>query len=466
MSKKKDAGAVVAGEEQGGGTATLVAELVPSDVRKFAQFAPNALEPDPRNPRGPVTMESVAEDLLGKRFNLLGKATWDLADGTLLPKAGPCVTCPKTSLRAPGLFDDGDADPESPKALKEAVCRDTVCWQAKCDAVQKKAIADLRKENPGAPVVRKTYDHVAAPKGVPVKALGYGDTVAAKPSKGSSPAILLGENGPELVHVKERKKPKPAVDPKKAPAKGEDPKKALAASKKEIADRRAEWILDELAKQVEGAPFPQKATVAQGVIAAYGFFPDVDAFEDDTLEQRKKAFAAGGKGLLESIWPRACERAADEANAYGGRGKKTGDELRWLAEVLEFDVAGIEARAVAEIPDPKWWGKAEASAEKTLCEQLGHAPLIVHLLSIVGSDACCGAKVAQKRGASLVSTAVESDVTCGKCMDWSNRVCRGCNKTAKKIALDGLDWKDTTLCTACGGAQPRGKKKAKKGGAS
>jgi len=76
----------------------------------------------------------VAKEILRREFMLpLGEAPFDVADDSLLPKIGPCTTCPKRTGAQPELF----ADVGSPD-----VCTDTDCYQAKRAAGNKRRMAE------------------------------------------------------------------------------------------------------------------------------------------------------------------------------------------------------------------------------------------------------------------------------------------------------------------------------------
>lgn len=79
-----------------------------------------------------LTVED-AKAVLRSRFVLeLKKAPFAAADAQLLPKAGPCTTCPKRSGAQPELFAGKD---------EKELCLDAECYRAKCDAVVERARA-------------------------------------------------------------------------------------------------------------------------------------------------------------------------------------------------------------------------------------------------------------------------------------------------------------------------------------
>ena len=57
------------------------------------------------------------------------------------------------------------------------------------------------------------------------------------------------------------------------------------------------------------------------------------------------------------VWPRL--QITQGLRHFGGEVDL--EEAEWLAELLGLDTKKIEADAIAEIPDPKWWGTAAAT---------------------------------------------------------------------------------------------------------
>jgi ParB/RepB/Spo0J family partition protein len=377
-----------------------------------------------------VSSKRDLDHLLGDKFHVLGKAPWDLADGTLVPKAGPCATCPKTSLRAPGLFDDAEGDPASPKALKEAICRDSVCWQAKADAVIKAKIAALKKEEPKAEILKGYHTHV--PAGVKAREKSYSTEEVKPGTKGAKPAIILDEKSePKLAYVKERTYgAKPKVDPAKKPDKDEDPKKALARSKKEIAGRRLALFVHKVAGAIVDREKPPAHEVVLGLVAAFSVDEDWEAEE---LEDTKKAFDLAVKlpAWDKAVWGRvkgAIEQRLDTLSVR--RPGTTGEDLdafvEWIAAILEIDVEKLQAAVLKDIPDPKWWPKLETgpSSLPGMCRGCG----------CTHDKACPG-------GCSWVEQPSEQHLS---------------DKSTPGVMLP------VGLCSSCAGAQPAGKKKAAK----
>lgn len=388
------------------------------------------------------------DHLLGEKFHILGKATWDLEDATLCPKAGSCVACPRTSLRAPGLFDDADVDAADPKALKNAVCRDAICWQAKADAVTKAKIVELKAKEPKAELLKSYHTHV--PAGLKAKEKGYGTQEVKKDSKGAKPAIFLDdEKGPRLTYVKERtysSAPKP--DPTKKPGKDEDPKKALAKSKREIAARREELFYSKVAGAISDRKKPPAHEIVLGLVTAFGVS---ESWEVEDLAGTKKSFDLAAKlpAWDAEVWDRlkdSIERPLDSL-----KGEERDAFVEWITAILEIDQEKLHDETLKDIPDPKWWPKDDAAAVK------GSNKPRKKLLDGPAGEL-------QKIG--LLSGAGVEEGICRGCKCTHDRACPGgCTWVEKpnrsQETIDRGRLLPMGLCSSCAGAQPKGK--AKKG---
>lgn len=367
-----------------------------------------------------VNSKATLDRLIGEQLHELGKATWDLADAKLCPKAGSCVECPKTSLRAPGLFGELVADPADPKALKTAVCRDSICWTKKRDAVTKAKIVELKKENPGA-VLAKEGHRVPIPAGMkPEIDVGYHSPKVGAKTKGAQPVVIVNDQGEvSLGHVKPRKSGSSSAAKKPKKAKAEKAPKPtdknfadrVEASKKEVADRRAALVPELLMKEFgryEKNPlmFDGSNDVLDGLVFAIGLHePAYEHKCKDELARRKALYELGLKGsgrdIAKEIVPRLIIALTDSIDADPALD-------RWVAELLGINLAELEAEAAKEIPDEKWWGPASPLAG---IAQHAHGKLGKTLCGISFAKSATNVFVADKK----------SDVTC-----------EGCKKKAKK----------------------------------
>lgn len=96
---------------------------------------PAALQPEALRAVGDLSTSAAREEI-SRRFMLeLGTAEFETADPALLPKAGPCTTCPKRTGNQRALFDDvknGD------------LCTDPACFESKRAAHARQRLEDAR----------------------------------------------------------------------------------------------------------------------------------------------------------------------------------------------------------------------------------------------------------------------------------------------------------------------------------
>lgn len=80
---------------------------------------------------------SQARWTIEREFMLdLKRATFPLADATLVPEAGACSTCPKRTGNQRELFDDVESDD---------LCTDSACFEGKVDAAWKRQVDEAKK---------------------------------------------------------------------------------------------------------------------------------------------------------------------------------------------------------------------------------------------------------------------------------------------------------------------------------
>ena len=135
--------------EIGAEVALLVARL---RTDKLQQKALGYIKADHRadlKDGGKASYRAV-RSLLVEKFTLdLKTAMFDVQDATLLPIAGPCVTCPKRSANAPEYADVVEGAPSywgSPQAGSANACTDPDCFDEKKKAHLKREAAKLTAE--------------------------------------------------------------------------------------------------------------------------------------------------------------------------------------------------------------------------------------------------------------------------------------------------------------------------------
>lgn len=302
------------------------------------------------------------ERYMAEAFHQLGKATWKLDDATLVPKAGACTNCPKTSLRTPGLFDD---DLEN-KDVNKAQCKDSACWELKTKAQQVRAIEAFRAENKKGIVIKGDYN-TEVPKGV-IAVHEYQVKKAKKKDPKAVPALVVGgENDGKTLHVvQDPQYSNDETSKKLAKASKEKeevtPAKKLKASKERIAARRKAFLVDavrELIADLKSAP----ADVVQGLVTCFEVKEmlgprDCYVIGSAPKERRKAYEAQSPETWSTQVWDRMRGNVVSALRRYSPERLKDDHALAlWLAELLKIDAEGIQAQAVEEIPDPKWWPK-------------------------------------------------------------------------------------------------------------
>ena len=113
-------------------TAFLVARAVPLDLQDEALAEFRELFADEEG--APFPADELAFHIEQNYLTRLERAPFSLKDAKLLPKAGPCTTCPKRSGNQPGLFDDG---------IPKDTCSDRTCFRAKLEAHRQNLAANV-----------------------------------------------------------------------------------------------------------------------------------------------------------------------------------------------------------------------------------------------------------------------------------------------------------------------------------
>ncbi len=286
----------------------------------------------------------------------LGQAPWDLADHTLVPKAGPCLSCPKTSLSCPGLFDDGEilGDP------KTAVCRDGACWQAKNAALVSARVAALKSEYSDLALVYEA-EHTEAARSGPLQPTlhAYQWKPSKKGAKGAVPAMLThGPKAGELTWIKPTVSGAPSRTAKSTQGKGTAKKPpALEERVAMLAERRTAAYVDRLRAAVpESAP---GFLVVLGLMQAYGIRGRQTYAEtlQLTLAERQERYAGDHAAFAAFAWPGVRHEIQGALVRPSGIRLKDLEALaregEWVCALVGVDHASIWAAVVTDIPEPK-----------------------------------------------------------------------------------------------------------------
>lgn len=373
------------------------------------------------------TLDDIFEErdliaLLSDHMKILGAAAWDLEDAALVPKAGACTACPKTTLSQPGLFDDQEV-----KLAAQARCLDGVCWTQKRDAHVAAQLAKAKDEHNELLVVDAMAHAAQKPKALQdVNTLrDHQVQVVSGKTKGAIAAAIVGDDGGvKVCHVLREFKGASAAgqakrDPTRTPKEDKSPAVRLKESKAAIDKRRKGCVVDAVREAIEDEKLaaPSFTTIRELL-----FFYQVerDYGRDDRAKVEREA--KDDLKLARAVWDRMCSDVAHHLKRFSaGNLDFQYEEARWLAPRVGLDVEELEAQAREDVPAPKWWATLPPStATKPRAK---------------------GAKKTKRAGRDPAPVAG----TCSKC---------GCTEAAAcdDGAGGGCHWvnKERTLCSSCG----------------
>lgn len=326
--------------------------------------------------------------LVAHETHLLHIAPWDLHDEQLVPIAGSCVACPKTSGRAPGLFDDLELE-DDPGKRAGSRCRDGACWEDKARAYAKAELTRLRRENNDAIVVRAggggnpllQHNDITGKQVVnswEVRILERDEPKAQRaiicdgiPRLGwvSMPSRTIGDRGAGGGA-------KGAAKPKEK-GKAETIKELrarLAASRDALERRRMAHVIDGVRADVEATSIAPAGLVCTGITdlhglivlygcrAASGMYGSEQRVSGVGRAIQQKA-SGGDSGAMEMLWPLLRPLLIDALKRVDPRSLKSDfAEARMISWTLEGRVrwSFLEQAAREAIPNPKWWAAADA----------------------------------------------------------------------------------------------------------
>ncbi len=287
--------------------------------------------------------------IVGRYLHLLGRAPWKLDDATLCPKAGPCTACPMQSMYSPGLFTDGEE-----KDVEKATCRDAMCWKAKADAHVARELSRDREKNPNTVLVAADVDAKHLPSLKAEKVLNAWEVEKAKKgAKDAVPALRVTSDGQVTrTFVLAQKAAQGPGNGKKPKTVDLSPRERLESSKARYAKRRAARVVELLRDAIENLPAPD-LKVALGLAVAYRLPAAVDS---GTLRARKTRYALAGNALASEAWERGRRPIIEALRHFSDESLEMSlVEGRWVAGVLGIDLTVLEAQALQEIPDARWW---------------------------------------------------------------------------------------------------------------
>lgn len=362
-------------------------EWTPAMLATLASVAPASQEEIREGFKYDAPTPQEIETAVAAEARLLGKAPWSLDDERLVPKAGACATCPKTSLSNPGLFDDGEPSGDA----KKARCLDGSCWATKFAAFRKEKIDALKAEHPGLVLVKGGYDE-DAPNALQSEAIKgalewWTYERCSKGAKGATPAFVVSGSGAgQLTWIKGGEL-SPGASSKIAAAsrreKGEPAKKkepTLRTRQEALEARRRAWIVDEVRNHIVDKIEAPALDAVLPLLFVYGI--DDGAIRTrpvlsatlatkreryDKVTPRNSNPAGVTPAWRDAVWPGVAVRIGASLTRWNPHFlDRQYDELLWLADLLKVDVAPFRAAAEKEIaPSKALQAQLAAAGEKS-----------------------------------------------------------------------------------------------------
>jgi ParB family chromosome partitioning protein len=188
------------------GHAVLIARLVPDDQKAALGRCVHEVDVADGDPEDWGHKKSAAKTLItvrdlsnwieGEIHTDLAKMPWDMADADLVPKAGPCATCPKRTGNSPGLF---------PEIQKDTVCTDRACFKDKFNAWIDLKIKELKAQDDKVVVIsEEQYNWRLAPvEGrAGVKRLGEWHRIGKKKCRNAGLGIMFeGASRGKIIEI-------------------------------------------------------------------------------------------------------------------------------------------------------------------------------------------------------------------------------------------------------------------------
>lgn len=303
------------------------------------------------------TTKELQETIDREYLRTLKSAPFDLADATLVPKAGACTDCPKRTGCQQLLF----------KEAKEDRCSDGACWASKAAALIKRKEEELKKAHPN--LVKVDREHYSAEiKG----ALGRGAFKEVKKSDPKAvPALVVNGAGQgQQIWIKKEANPSAyysSPSPREKLTEKERLEQKLKG-RREICVMVVRHLLrgcKELGKdEGKGDLFPKKLSemgfgtvrrperhVLMALATALDLTDDwrskVDPLDDDTWENVKAHLSLSDDKLDERLWQRLIEQMCEQGRL------STDDEIAPICCLVGLDAKAIEKAVQDARPLPR-----------------------------------------------------------------------------------------------------------------
>lgn len=336
----------------------------------------------------PMTLDNLIAEMSRYTHSLAG-VPWDVADDSLLPKAGSCLACDKRTACRPDMFGiekvDGKVDPRQaiPKGDK---CLDTECFEKKQHAGVKRAVAQAREKNPGLVVLTNGSLAARDLDGEPYPAdHDAGDFVkCAKGDKGAVPTYLIDTGKVEWqrpLKQGEKSQVKPSSTTSGTTRKNATQiakPKSLRVRITEFQQRRQAWMCTEFRDKILKQKPPRLPELHELInwVAVFGTIkkantPGAYYAGKSTARVIKELeeFSGTGPGadtkLREHFWKQLVGVFQERLVFYTNKDVPW-KEVRLIGEFMGNDGQALERAAAAAIPTPKTLQKALEGGKTTI----------------------------------------------------------------------------------------------------
>lgn len=330
------------------------------------------------------------ERRIGGFLQLLTKASWNLDNETLLPKAGACSKCKKRTGAEPILWY-GTAD-EQVKSKDR--CLDPQCWKSKMKIFLQQRAKQLSAEHPN--LVYIATEHLSSDEKETLtknfgRVLDQQDTnKSTKSAKGSIPALVVSGDGTgKVVYIREKQFARPGGGGARRPGKVTPLKERRACLK----NKRWAQVLIVLREKVEAAGvdkiiYKDKITSVMALVAVYGNEPDygrnITTRQKEIkrlIEHKRKHATSSYPEALVSLW-NSFKPTLDRILTYGGPVTQTSqfvvDNAKWIAYLIQVDINDLfkEVSKQKGFTEPKAWAHLNEDGTQKVAKKTGKRGMI------------------------------------------------------------------------------------------
>jgi len=301
------------------------------------------------------------QQIVDEHLHTLSAAPWKLSDGTVLPDAGPCSSCPLRASVTPGLFDDVEEPTEQHSVPRGDRCLSPRCWERKLQRHIQIQQSRIQEETGAVPITLSAEWLGRESLEGSVSELDWRVKVSDQPKRGYKAAVRI--DGPQAGHIAYVQMLKGAS---KSGSKSTGPR-SMEEKRELLRRRRYARAIDLAHEALEASPAPDETwDEALIVLAATAGTFSAGSYPPGRWPHARDAPLAdllcGGitkqmrlvvyKAALAIIQLRTRYTPTLDIDAAW-------HELSALAGVAGVNLQPLMDQAVAEIPEPKSWAAQE-----------------------------------------------------------------------------------------------------------